>query len=113
MKLQMRHIPVSYTHLDVYKRQVQQSGESLLLVILFELMKQMLILVLRFCGLALFPDFFIHFLKQAADFLYTERFYQIFGYTAGSVSYTHLDVYKRQVFKTSNKWVYYEGGDES
>lgn len=70
---------------------VQQSGESLLLVILFELMKQILILVLRFCGLALFSDFFIHFLKQAADFLYTERFYQIFGYTAG---YSALCIFK-------------------
>ena len=60
---------VSYTHLDVYKRQVKLGGYILIFSILAALLQDLLFKTPILCALLL-------------------------GITA--VSYTHLDVYKRQ-----------------
>ena len=73
---------VSYTHLDVYKRQGQYSiGEALKLL-------------MEKSGWA----------PKAHELRMREEWEQIAGktiakYTRNPVSYTHLDVYKRQVFR--------------
>ena len=66
--------PVSYTHLDVYKRQVGDGGTGILVL--------------------------DH--QHAVDHLVGDALVAVSGdddieLRAGTVSYTHLDVYKRQV----------------
>ena len=66
-------IPVSYTHLDVYKRQLLHGGPELFYHVglwqLFQLLARGLV-----------------------DVFFSRGFSH-----AGPVSYTHLDVYKRQI----------------
>ena len=59
--------PVSYTHLDVYKRQLYTMGD------------------IARCSIG-----------QPTDYHNEELLYKLFGVNAEPVSYTHLDVYKRQ-----------------
>ena len=66
--LKMTHGPVSYTHLDVYKRQYQS-----LLQKEFDIMKHV----------------------QHPGVAEVMGIEEVDGY--GTVSYTHLDVYKRQI----------------
>ena len=68
----IRHIPVSYTHLDVYKRQVESDKEHPFIV----KTKQ---LTVEATGTAFNVN------AYAPDHV-------------AAVSYTHLDVYKRQIY---------------
>ena len=70
--------PVSYTHLDVYKRQVKCQPD----------------LVMKFCGPIIFVS---NYMCDTTDNALKQRFFDIHaGHGYWSVSYTHLDVYKRQ-----------------
>ena len=76
-------VPVSYTHLDVYKRQgLLSGGQRQALTLLMASMKKPKLLLLDEHTAALDP-------KTAAK----------------AVSYTHLDVYKRQVLPLSGPWL--------
>ena len=73
----MSTVPVSYTHLDVYKRQAYECG------LYHELGK---------CAVLMYID-------NNAHRLLDEEFFCIQSHPrtgAATVSYTHLDVYKRQ-----------------
>ena len=78
-------MPVSYTHLDVYKRQLQIPSRSLRLYLLVTT-------ALTLC--TLFPFGAEHYVTAC---LLTGALM-----TAASipVSYTHLDVYKRQMWQS-------------
>ena len=70
--------PVSYTHLDVYKRQALAHPEDMVN----------------------YPkrhgnDFYHHYKEDIK--LFAEMGFKVFRMSIASVSYTHLDVYKRQV----------------
>ena len=73
MMCKQKFIPVSYTHLDVYKRQEQQGGRDGEIV------------------------------HEAGAFLPADTFQEDAVHLPGkhpvAVSYTHLDVYKRQSFR--------------
>ena len=89
---------VSYTHLDVYKRQVCLISESLsresglnvgvtLPLSLYEFDRDLLY------------SFLTEYNPRSSLYLPDRGFQQETEYTViGPVSYTHLDVYKRQVF---------------
>ena len=76
-----RITPVSYTHLDVYKRQALMKPLEFVVVLLCVLL-----------GLGRGAD--LAFATDAATGLYTAG--AVWWRYLASVSYTHLDVYKRQ-----------------
>ena len=79
--------PVSYTHLDVYKRQVQRGAVGL---------------VFRTIATRI-PEFEELGLPEVLkDVAMSKRGLVIFVGATGSVSYTHLDVYKRQALLTAS-----------
>ena len=92
--------PVSYTHLDVYKRQVSvfYAFNTISIQVDFVSMEEALSQLLGgiFSGLTLFLAAVMGFLMVYANGFIMKRRKKEFGlYQA--VSYTHLDVYKRQV----------------
>ena len=72
-----RYMPVSYTHLDVYKRQHQNSADTLVHALQFEAAK----------SVSGWTSHKVRVLKVRDGTDDEEE----------AVSYTHLDVYKRQV----------------
>ena len=91
-----RHGPVSYTHLDVYKRQVK----NLLEIFLIELVRRH-----KFEPVDYLPK--TKLTKMNMNTMYEDLARAVLAYfeehlcetirTEDPVSYTHLDVYKRQV----------------
>ena len=73
-------MPVSYTHLDVYKRQVVL---TLLMIQLQSFQRVIMVVLTAPFGLI-------------GVVLFLLLFDRPFGFVAMPVSYTHLDVYKRQ-----------------
>ena len=94
-----RAIPVSYTHLDVYKRQVPRLRPALGVGSLlsqhlvnddeFRKIIAVLRLSVPYTGIILST-------REKASFRDELASLGISQFSAGSVSYTHLDVYKRQ-----------------
>ena len=89
----MSSIPVSYTHLDVYKRQQ---------------INMLVSLICGYCNLSERMLIFAGILNQIVTLKYISNalmkriksnYRKIVGFNSGliAVSYTHLDVYKRQV----------------
>ena len=99
--------PVSYTHLDVYKRQVQSGMGCFMDVETQDCLNHLEKKLFHRKGadfMGIYEEFFHqHFFDEngAIDqyaFLKPdeEKNGNIFAFETGSVSYTHLDVYKRQ-----------------
>ena len=76
-KLWPMPIPVSYTHLDVYKRQPLLIG----------------------CDLEQMDDFTMNLLSNREVIAINQDIAGIQGSRVYAVSYTHLDVYKRQRYR--------------
>ena len=72
-------ITVSYTHLDVYKRQGSDSRRTLVLK-----------------NLEKITPFIVDAVEKGAVLLAVGLGFQVLGRYIKAVSYTHLDVYKRQ-----------------
>ena len=112
---QLCHTPVSYTHLDVYKRQLLDKirvrpDAQLLQTVLLRSMQQAVYSPdnVGHFGLAYeayahftspirrYPDLLIH---RAIKAVLNGDKYKAGDWNAlGTVSYTHLDVYKRQIY---------------
>ena len=93
------HLTVSYTHLDVYKRQAFP-GKGHFFAVQFAVDGHMYRIILFEAGLGdLERNMFIHIFvgKNAPDLLWQQFLMLMVGYAFDPVSYTHLDVYKRQV----------------
>ena len=81
-------VPVSYTHLDVYKRQVYSTGNESLERLNIKLVQT----PQAFLSSILLPAFNIDYKEKFTD---EASVVEAFGMKV-PVSYTHLDVYKRQ-----------------
>ena len=69
-----RYIPVSYTHLDVYKRQTQLDVRNIV------------------CD------------EESKNVLLEQLYAEMSDRESQPVSYTHLDVYKRQALHSAGAW---------
>ena len=85
--------PVSYTHLDVYKRQEEEEARNI------PVWKCILFMVIGGFMVVKGSDLAVSGASEIARYFgMSERF---IGLTiVASVSYTHLDVYKRQVYRS-------------
>ena len=86
-------ITVSYTHLDVYKRQVEMDGDEMTRII-WTFIKQKLILPYINVPIQYY-DLSIENRDATHDQVTIDSANAI-----KAVSYTHLDVYKRQLYHT-------------
>ena len=93
--------PVSYTHLDVYKRQAYIEADSL--VLLQTAQEQAKTVNRTSNGVTVDGDFpwYIQFQVQ----LNNDK-----SDSSVPVSYTHLDVYKRQILQRPEKYLWTEHG---
>ena len=92
---------VSYTHLDVYKRQGQYKAKTVMFQTTLFLLAWYSLTTTLFQAVP--SDVFLSdcksFFHDAASFIQTFIGWPIeVGQSVAPVSYTHLDVYKRQVF---------------